>query len=305
MVDKDIKRIAIYVRVSTEDQAKEGFSLDDQLNKLRAYCKSKDNWEVVNEYVDDGYSGRNIKRPAYHQMLEDIDKWDGILVKKMDRIHRKIKNFTSMMDFLKKKNKEFISTMESLDTTTAIGRFVMIIIQGIAQLESEQIGERVYDGMQQKAKDLKESMGLSQPPFGYTMEDGQLKEIPEKIKIVKRIYSLALKGLSPREISRKTDVHYSSVWYRLHHPLYCGVERWVHFFKPCNFFKGQNGGSLEPIVSIKEWNEIQRNLSSRRCDDKTKKPLQIPEDLNEAWEIAKKDLKNYARICRLRYYKTE
>ena len=70
-------RAAIYTRVSTEDQAKEGFSLDAQVDKLRSYCKARD-WIVTEEYIDDGYSGRNTKRPAYSRMLEEIDKWDTI-----------------------------------------------------------------------------------------------------------------------------------------------------------------------------------------------------------------------------------
>src|SRR4030042_3036274 len=134
-MDAQIIRAAIYTRVSTEEQAKEGFSLDAQLDKLRSYCKARD-WVITGEYIDDGYSGRKIKRPAYIKMMEEIDKWDTILVIKMDRIHRNQKNFMFMMEQLNKNKKEFVSMSESFDTSTAIGRFVMNIIQGIAQLES-------------------------------------------------------------------------------------------------------------------------------------------------------------------------
>ena len=91
-----IMKAAIYTRVSTEDQAKEGFSLDAQLEKLRAYCKARD-WDIAGEYIDDGYSGRNTKRPAYKRLLDDFEKWDMLLVIKMDRIHRNSKNFMIMM----------------------------------------------------------------------------------------------------------------------------------------------------------------------------------------------------------------
>ncbi|MFQ6060416.1 MAG: recombinase family protein, partial [Thermoplasmata archaeon] len=80
-------RVAIYARVSTEDQAKEGYSLDAQIDRLRAYCQAK-GWEISGEYVDDGHSGRDTRRPAYQRMLEERDNWDTILVIKMDRIHR-------------------------------------------------------------------------------------------------------------------------------------------------------------------------------------------------------------------------
>ena len=69
-MDADLKKVAIYTRVSTEDQAKEGFSLDAQLDKLRSYCKARD-WVVVEEYIDDGYSGRYVKRPAYKKMMTE------------------------------------------------------------------------------------------------------------------------------------------------------------------------------------------------------------------------------------------
>ena len=91
-MEEKAKKVAIYARVSTEDQAKEGFSLDSQLEKLRSYCKAR-GWEVAGEYVDDGYSGRDVRRPAYQKMMEDIDNWDVLLVMKMDRIHRNSKNF--------------------------------------------------------------------------------------------------------------------------------------------------------------------------------------------------------------------
>ena len=123
-MDAKTFRAAIYTRVSTEDQAREGFSLDAQLDKLRSYCKARD-WEIGGEYVDDGYSGRYIKRPAYKRMMEEMDSWDLLLVLKMDRIHRNSKNFMLMMEDLKKNDKEFVSMTESLDTSTAMGRFAV------------------------------------------------------------------------------------------------------------------------------------------------------------------------------------
>jgi len=156
--DKDIEIVALYTRVSTEDQAKEGFSLDSKLDRLRSYCKARQ-WKIYKEYVDDGYSGRNIRRPQYQEMFEDINNWDGIVVIKMDRIHRNQNNFTKMMMDLRKNNKEFVSMSESLDTSTAMGRFVAGIISGIAQLESEQTGERVFLSQFHKARTSDKPMG--------------------------------------------------------------------------------------------------------------------------------------------------
>src|SRR6266540_2167114 len=158
-------RVAIYTRVSTEDQAKEGFSLDAQRERLQAYCLARD-WAVAATYIDDGHSGRNTKRPAYQRMMAERDRWDALLVIKMDRIHRNARNFMEMMDDLREWEKDFVSATESLDTSTAMVRFVMDILQRIAQLESEQIGERVFVGMTQKASTGAIALG-QKVPYGY------------------------------------------------------------------------------------------------------------------------------------------
>src|ERR1051326_7807406 len=113
-------RVALYTRVSTEDQAKEGFSLDAQLERLRFYAKAQ-GWTVAGEYVDEGHSGRTTKRPQYARMMAEIAACDTLLVLKMDRIHRNSRNFMAMMDQLRKDQKEFASVTESLDTSTAMG----------------------------------------------------------------------------------------------------------------------------------------------------------------------------------------
>ena len=179
-------RAALYCRVSTEDQAKEGFSIAAQQKRLNAYCKAR-GWLVAAEYIDEGHSGRTAERPAYRRMMADKDSWDVLLVLKMDRIHRNSKNFAIMMDQLRDWEKEFNSMQEAFDTTTAIGRFVMDIIQRIAQLESEQIGERVKVGMSQKAKKNKGMLGFP-APFGYNYATGKLEIDPIEAAIVRSIF---------------------------------------------------------------------------------------------------------------------
>ena len=262
-MENEVKKVAIYARVSTEDQAKEGFSLDSQLEKLRSYCKAR-GWEIAGEYVDDGYSGRDIRRPAYQKMMEDIDKWDVLLVMKMDRIHRNSKNFMLMMEELRKKNKEFVSMTESLDTSTAMGRFVMDIIQRIAQLESEQIGERVYDGMRQKAKQGAGILG-SPAPYGYEYDGGVLRGIEEELKIAREIFEMYISGMSMKDIAdelnrRGIGTKKGGRWDRktisriLSNPVYCGLVEWEDFI-----FKGEH----EAIISIEEFNEVQRRKAEK------------------------------------------
>jgi len=228
-------RTAIYTRVSTEDQAKEGFSLEAQLERLESYCEAQ-GWEVSAKYVDDGHSGTSTNRPAYRRMMEERDKWDLILVMKMDRIHRNSKNFMIMMENLERWGKKFTSMNESLDTSTAVGRFVVDIIQRIAQLESEQIGERTYMGMAQKAESFGGIMGFY-PPFGYRYSEGKLTPLAEEEDVVSAMYQSYLSGdsmatiawrLNQQGILTKRGNRWTiwSVSHILHNPIYVGFLRW-------------------------------------------------------------------------------
>jgi DNA invertase Pin-like site-specific DNA recombinase len=263
-MDAETVRVAIYTRVSTEDQAKEGFSLDAQLDKLRSYCKARD-WEIGGEYIDDGHSGRTIKRPAYVRMMKEIDGWDILLVIKMDRIHRNSKNFMTMMEYLKQREKEFVSMSESLDTSTAMGRFVMDIIQRIAQLESEQIGERVYIGMEQKARTSSGVLGFN-IPYGYNYSEGLLSICREETDVVENIYNWYKNGKSMGQIAKmlniaKVPTKKGGIWAKktisriLKNPLYCGYLHWQEYI----YKSGHN-----PIIEIAEYNEIQDIIAKRR-----------------------------------------
>jgi len=250
-------RAALYARVSTEDQAKEGFSLAAQLKRLGAYCKAR-GWEPADRYIDDGYSGREVNRPAYQRMMAERDQWDILVVLKMDRIHRNSKNFTVMMDDLRGWGKEFNSMQESFDTTTAMGRFVMDIIQRIAQLESEQIGERVKLGMIEKARRGTGHLG-SGHPYGYSYHNGTLIIVEDEANTAKEIFKRYLDGLSLREIAdllndrgvlSKTGKDWSkqAISKILKNPLYCGFIRWDGIVRQ---------GEHDPLVSREVFNRVQ------------------------------------------------
>jgi DNA invertase Pin-like site-specific DNA recombinase len=263
--------VAVYTRVSTEDQAKEGFSLDAQLERLRSYCEARD-WIIVKEYVDDGYSGRDIKRPAYQMMMDELGKWDILLVMKMDRIHRNSRNFMEMMDSLRNHDKEFVSMTESLDTSTAMGRFVVDIIQRIAQLESEQIGERVYYGMEQKAQTPLEKLDSERSPYlgfahpyGYDYKDSRLAINKSEAPVVKEIYELYIHGWSLAKIAthlgkKGIPTKRNGKWDKkkisniLKNPLYCGLVDWNGIIKQ---------GLHEAIISKNTFLNAQKVLATR------------------------------------------
>lgn len=256
-------RAAIYSRVSTEDQAKEGFSIAAQSKRLNAYCKAR-GWSLAGEYIDDGHSGREVKRPAYQRMMDDKDMWDVLVVLKMDRIHRNSRNFAVMMDNLRDWGKEFNSMQESFDTTTAIGRFVMDTIQRIAQLESEQIGERVKMGMTQKAKKGNGYLGFGEP-YGYDYLDKKLLMIEEEAAVVREIFITYLVGASIQDIveglnSRNIIAKKGGAWTKeaisniLKNPLYCGYVRWDGIMR-----KGQH----VPVVTVDQFNSTQIEIRMR------------------------------------------
>jgi len=255
-------RIAAYARVSTEDQA-DGHSLGAQLDMLKAYAESQD-WIIHDEYVDDGYTGRNTKRPAYSRMMSETEKWDAIAVIKMDRIHRNSRNFMSMMDFLEKHDKKFISSTESLDTSTALGRFVVDMIQRIAQLESEQIGERTYIGMREKAETSDGVMGFT-PPFGYGISKGELITDGEEMDTVRDIFGCYLSGMTMDDICSMLNgkgilTRRHNLWNKynmrnvLHNPVYMGYMRWDGLYIQHN---------AEKAVSREEFDEVQKIMASR------------------------------------------
>lgn len=272
-------RAALYARVSTEDQASEGYSLEAQLGLLRAYCESED-WRIAGEYVDEGYSGRNTRRPRYREMMDRMDEWDTIVVLKMDRIHRNSMNFMAMMQLLERNGKGFVSSSESLDTQTAMGRFVVDMIQRIAQLESEQIGERTYLGMREKAESARGIMGFN-PPFGYSLSDGRLTENQE-LPVVRDMFRMYLDGMTMDDICYRLNrsgarTRKGNVWNKfnmrniLHNPVYAGYMRWD---------SGKDGVLIphdaRKAVTKGEFNRVQGIMASRVRDPGKRQTHMIP-----------------------------
>lgn len=265
--EKKVNNVALYTRVSSEEQATGGFSLDSQVDRLRAYCKARE-WNIAGEYVDGGFTGRNTNRPGYQKMFAELGKWDALVVIKIDRIHRNSKNFLAMMETLAKQGKEFVSMSESFDTSNAMGRFVMNIFSLVAQLESEQIGERVTAAYVQKAKTDTAGAMNHRVPFGYRWDkDNRVYiEVTDELNKVKEIFKLYIDGLTMKQIGEKFEISRMSIRYYLHNTIYAGVERW------CNFFRESH---LKPIISINDFNKVQRLMLERAQRGYDLEPLQI------------------------------
>ena len=170
-------RGACYVRVSTENQL-ENYSIEEQLDRLKSYCRAKD-ISVVKYYTDGGYSGGNINRPSLQQMLRDIEDnmIDTVVVYKLDRLSRSQKDTLMLIeDKFLAYNVDFISVNENFDTSTPFGRAMIGILSVFAQLEKDQITERFTMGRIGRAKSGC-FHGGAYAPTGYDYVDGQLIEI--------------------------------------------------------------------------------------------------------------------------------
>ena len=270
-------RAVLYARVSTEEQAEEGYSLAAQLDVMRAYCDVQD-LDVVEEIQDDGYSGTNIRRPGYTKLFEPEFRktWDVLVVMKMDRVHRNSRNFMEMMDSLNKHHQQFVSTYDRIDTSTAIGRFTMDMIQRIAQLESEQTGERTYMGMREKAEEGAGILGFN-APFGYAFnENGTLETVDEEADVVRDIYRMYLSdGMTMDSIAYRlntsgTLTRKGNPWNKfnlrtiLHNPIYAGYLHWEDIIWK---------GDFEAIVEPSRFNDVQSLMAARIRNPKHRNPI--------------------------------
>lgn len=182
-------RAAIYCRVSSTQQAKEGDSISAQLDALRKYIR-KYSYECVGEFVDDGISGTKYDRDEFQKMLDMVEsgKVDIILVTKMDRLHRSLRNFLNMQDVLDRNHCHWKAIWEpSYDTTTPQGRMIVNTMMNLAQFEAEQTGERVRQIQSHKVRQGEVISGNTSP--GYSIVDKHLV-VNEDADDVKRAFEI-------------------------------------------------------------------------------------------------------------------
>lgn len=223
-------RAALYVRVSTDDQAKEGFSIEAQKRRLLAFCESQD-WSIADLYIDDGYSAKDMERPHMKRMLRDMtnDVFDVVLVYKLDRLTRSAADCDHLIKTFEAHKIAFQSCTESFETRTATGRLFIRLIADIAQWERENIGERVRMGQEQKVLEGKKPGGKY--PYGY---DSNGDSIPEEFDNLRRLRDLYMKdnlGFKTIAITmnregrlrRGFDWRSSTVALTLENPFYAGI----------------------------------------------------------------------------------
>ncbi|MDD5456260.1 MAG: recombinase family protein [Candidatus Margulisbacteria bacterium] len=188
-------KVSLYIRVSTERQANEGDSLEEQESELKKFCDYR-NYQIHNIYIERGKSGGNTNRPEYQKLIKDVEqkKIKAVVVKKLDRLSRSLLDFEQFMKLLQEKEIEFISLKESFDTTTAMGKAMLRVALVFAQLEREQTSERIADVMGHRA-----SMGHfngGRRLYGYSIVEKELVPYPKEKQIVETIFQKFLETRS-------------------------------------------------------------------------------------------------------------
>lgn len=192
----DIKRACVYTRVSTAEQANEGYSIDEQERMCKAAITSK-GWNYVRTYSDPGVTGRTMDRPGLKSMIDAIQcgEINAVVIYKLDRLSRKQRDtMTIIEDILLKNDVALVSLNETLDTSTPWGRAMIGILSSFNQMESENIQMRTAMG--RKAKAEKGGYAGGKPPIGYRVSDGQLVVVPEEAEIVRLVFKLRSGGMT-------------------------------------------------------------------------------------------------------------
>lgn len=216
-------RAIIYKRVSSHIQVTDGVSLELQDERLKAYIMAQ-GWELVDIYEDAGLSGSDTNRPAFQQMLKAAAqrKFDCIVVYKLDRLSRSVRDFHDLITKLDEYNISIVSMTQNLDTSTAVGRLLRNILVDFANFEREMITERTMDAKYSIAQKGQWLGGIA--PYGYKTVDKKLVVVPEEAEIVKGVYEDYTKGLSVRDLMKKYNFPSTSRVTRiLWNPVYAGL----------------------------------------------------------------------------------
>ena len=229
---------ALYIRVSTDLQAAEGYSLDAQRVKLDAYCTAQ-GWQSCPDhiYIDAGESAKSTDRPAFRAMLQAAAEGQvtRIVAVKLDRIARNVRDFLALVDDLQALGVDLVLLAESFDTGTPAGRFALTMFAAMAELERSVITDRVMTGKRQKAQGG--GYNGSAVPFGYTYEAGEMVTDDAQARTVRSIFVDFLSGSTMAAIARGLNAaaiptakggawYVSTVRYILRNGAYAGLSQW-------------------------------------------------------------------------------
>ena len=272
-MDEKIKSAGIYIRVSTFDQAREGFSLGEQEERLKEFCKFK-RYNIYKVYQDAGISAKNDKRPAYQEMIEDVKKGNinVIVALKLDRLTRSVYDIEKLMKFVNDYECDIDCMADESNTTTSNGRMVMRIMTSVSQNEIEKCSERTKFGM---AGAIKNGHIPNRTGLGFKRKNKKLVPDPLTKDIIVRIFDLYLEGKSHQAIANiynkekvlgKTNWYDSTIQKILSNELYKGDYVNGKRTKHPTYYENV----IEPIVSKEKWESCQyQKLRNARHYERT------------------------------------
>ena len=268
-MNEDKKKCGLYMRVSTDDQAKEGFSLPEQKERLEAFCKFK-NYEIIDYYEDAGISAKTGNhRPEFERLKKDIKakKINTIIALKLDRITRSIYDWENLITFLDENDAYLDCANDEINTTTANGKMISRLLMSVSQNEIERTSERTKVGM---AGAIKSGHIPHKAPLGYKHEDKKLVIDYSTKDIVVRIFDLYYNGYSYQKISNlfneekvlgKDNWRDSTIVGIIENEIYKGDFIHGKKTKHPTYYEDV----VEPIISKEMWSDcqVQKKKNSR------------------------------------------
>lgn len=252
--------VGIYIRVSTEEQAKEGYSIPAQKERLTAHCTSQ-GWADFKFYIDEGVSAKDTNRPKLQLLLDHVKggQINILLVYRLDRFTRRVKDLHKMLEFLEKYNCAFKSSTEPYDTSTAMGKLFITIVAALAEWETDNLSERVKMALEEKVSGGERVGGI---PFGFDLSDNEKLVANDKAPVVIDLIDKIKKGMSASQAANyltktntdKTEWHPTAVLRILRNPALYGATRWND-----KVYEGTHTG----LISKREFLKLQQMLEDR------------------------------------------
>ena len=262
-------RCGVYVRVSTDDQRDNGYSIDSQLRMIKEYCEKND-YSIVDVYNDAGHSGKDLMRPEMQRLLTDIKskKIDKLIAIKVDRLTRNNYDGFWLLNYCEEHDVKIELILEPYDVSTANGEMIFGMNLVFGQRERKEIGARTKRAMEEMAL---EKIHPSKAPYGYVRNKntGHLEIEPIESQVVKEIFELCKQGHSTRNIA--TIMHDNNAYLKqgkwlsdrvykiLTNSIYIGIFEYGKYKrKPQDVLRVEN--YCEPIIDINTWNATRNVL---------------------------------------------
>lgn len=218
----DNQRIAIYVRVSTDMQGEE--SIENQIERCKQYLQFKGFKTDTAEVISDIASGADDGRKGLSQLMEKINnkEIDVLIVTELSRLSRKIKTLINIIEAVKSNDVVIISVIQNIDTATPMGKAMILMTGLFAELERDNLKQRVKNTMDTKARNGNHTGGVA--PYGYDVINKELVPNPEKSEIVKKLFNDFILGVSLSDLSRNYAIRLTTVRRILASPTYIGTK---------------------------------------------------------------------------------